>query len=92
MKPIQFNMQKSKEFYEELKHRVKAHFETKQKSDKGNWNLFSKAIILFVSRMAAYCLILFIARSTRAVIGSYILFGVLGAMIGFNVMHDGGHG
>jgi hypothetical protein len=39
-------MQKSKEFYETLKHKVKEYFETHQQSEKGNWVLFSKSIIL----------------------------------------------
>ena len=92
MKPVQFNMQKSKEFYETLKHKVKEYFDTQKKSDKGNRYLYSKAIILFTSWIGAYCLIVFVAQSVRAVIGSYIIFGVIGALIGFNIMHDGGHG
>lgn len=92
MKPVQFNMQKSKEFYAELKQQVKEYFEKKWVSDKGNWQLYSKAIILFVAWILAYCLILFFARTTREVIGWYVLFGVIGALIWFNVMHDWGHG
>ncbi|AKH33167.1 Stearoyl-CoA 9-desaturase [candidate division SR1 bacterium Aalborg_AAW-1] len=92
MKPIQFNFNTSKEFYNELKTKVKDHFETNNISDKGNRHLYSKTIILFVAWIAAYSLILFVAQSLRAVIGSYILFGLIGGLIGFNVMHDGGHG
>lgn len=92
MKPIQFNFNTSKEFYNELKTKVKDHFETNNISDKGNRHLYSKTIILFVAWIAAYSLILFVAQSLRAVIGSYILFWLIGGLIGFNVMHDGGHG
>ena len=74
MKPIQFNFNTSKEFYNELKTMVKDHFETNNISDKGNRHLYSKTIILFVAWIAAYSLILFVAQSLRAVIGSYILF------------------
>lgn len=92
MKPIQFNFDKSKEFYIELKMRVKEYFDTNNISDKWNWHLYSKTIILFVLWLGAYGLILFVSKSLLAVIGSYILFGLIGGLIWFNVMHDGGHG
>ena len=92
MKPIQFNFSKSKEFYTELKTTVKDYFEQNNISDKGNWRLYWKTIILFIAWLGAYALILFVAKSLWAVIGSYILFWLIGWLIGFNVMHDGGHG
>lgn len=92
MQPIQFDMKKSKEFYQDLQKSVKSYFADKQKSDKGNWNLFSKTIILFSAWIALYLCILFVAKSTWAVIGLYIAFGMVGALIGFNVMHDWWHG
>ena len=92
MKPIQFNFNKSKEFYTELRSKVKEYFETNNISDKGNRHLYSKTIILLVSWLGAYALILSAGGSTLAVIGSYILFGLIGGLIGFNIMHDGGHG
>ena len=64
MKPIQFDMKKSKEFYDELKQSVKAYFAENQKSEKGNWNLFSKTIILFSVWIALYLCILFVAKTT----------------------------
>lgn len=92
MKPVQFNMQKSKEFYEDLKKQVKAYFADQQKSDKGNWVLYTKTIILLTTWIALYLCILFVAKSTLAVVWFYVAFGLVGALIGFNVMHDWGHG
>lgn len=92
MKPIQFNMQKSKDFYDDLKKQVKAYFDEHQKSDKGNWVLYSKTIILLSVWIALYLCILFVAKSTLAVVWFYVAFGLVGALIGFNVMHDGAHG
>lgn len=92
MKPIQFDTKKSKEFYDTLKAKVKEYFEKKKISDKWNRVLYSKAIILFISRVAAYMLILFGAHSIRGIILGYILFWVIWALIWFNVMHDWWHG
>ena len=74
MKPIQFNFSRSKEFYTELKTTVKHYFEINNISDKGNWRLYWKTIILFLAWLGAYALILFVAQSLRAIIGSYVLF------------------
>lgn len=92
MKPIQFDVQKSKEFYAELKVRVKEYFEKNNISDKGNRYLYSKTIILLLAWIGAYALIVSSAGSLLATIGSYVLFGLIGGLIGFNIMHDGGHG
>ena len=92
MKPIKFDMQQSKEFYDELKQKVKSYFADKQKSEKGNRTLFSKTIILLATWITLYLTIVFVTTSTRAVILAYIAFGLTGALIGFNVMHDGWHG
>jgi linoleoyl-CoA desaturase len=92
MKPLQFDMQSSKEFHEILKQKVKQYFESRKKSDKGNWSLYLKTVILFVAWLGAYALILFAATWIREVILGYIFFWVVGWLIGFNVMHDGGHG
>lgn len=92
MKPIQFNFNTSKEFYSDLKTSVKQYFEHNNISDKGNRHLYWKTIILFVARLTAYAMILFVAKSLRSVIVFYVIFGLIGGLIGFNVMHDGGHG
>ena len=92
MKPIQFDTKKSKDFYDELKQKVKTYFAENEKSEKGNRNLFSKTIILFATWIAIYLCILLVASSTWVVIGLYILFWLVWALIGFNVMHDGWHG
>lgn len=93
MKPIQFNMQQSKEFYAKLKSEVNNYFTTHNKSDKGDRRLYTKTIVLLTSWVGLYIGILLLwDMSIRISVLGYILFGLVGALIGFNVMHDGGHG
>lgn len=91
LKPVQFNMQKSKEFNELLKQKVKEYFQTKHISEKGNSSLYIKAIILLVVWLGLYIGILQSTTMWQAVL-RYIAFWIVGALIWFNVMHDGGHG
>jgi len=75
-----------------LDERIEGYFSTKQIPVRGNWKLYSKTIILFVSLFTVYGTILSIQPPTWL---SLVLCGLLGfiqATIGFNVMHDAAHG
>lgn len=92
MKPILFNINKSKEFYQQLQFRVKKYFVDNKISDKGNWKLYLKSIILICARISIYISILTAWNiSTWISISWYILFGLVGALIWFNIMHDWWH-
>ena len=86
-------IQKAKDFYEELHKEVNSYFTQHNKSDKWNWILYSKTIILLSLRVALYVLLLF-SWQRYAIISIilYILFWITWALIWFNVMHDGWHG
>ena len=79
-------------FHAELKRRISAYFEEKGKAPTGNWELFSKALILMVAFVGIYVHLVFFTPSTFFAILECILLGGVIAAIGFNIMHDGAHG
>lgn len=69
-----------------------AYFNQKGKSTVGNYKLFSKAIILLVAYVLLYINLVFFTPPVIWAITECLLFGLVTAAIGFNIMHDGGHG
>ena len=79
-------------FHQELKKRVNKYFEESKKAPTGNLRLFFKAMFFFAAYLALYVhLVYFMPVAWLAVI-ECVLLGCFTAAIGFNVMHDGGHG
>ena len=84
------NVQNS--FHVELKRRINQYFEQTGSSPTGNRQLFFKAVILMTSFFLIYVhLVFFTPPAIWAILECLVLGGVTAA-IGFNVMHDGGHG
>lgn len=84
--------QVSQSFHTELKKRVHAYFEEKGKPTTGNFQLYSKAIILGLAFIAVYVHLVFFTPPVFWALVECVLFGGIVAAIGFNVMHDGAHG
>ncbi|MEO6948561.1 MAG: acyl-CoA desaturase [Ginsengibacter sp.] len=80
------------DFYAALKSRVNQYFVDNKRSTAGNSSLLIKAVIFCVSYLAIYVHLVFFTPMTWIAIPECILFGLLTAAIGFNVMHDGAHG
>lgn len=79
-------------FYGDLRKRINDYFAEKGISSTGNFKLFAKAITLIVAFLAVYIHLVFLTPVWWLAILECLLFGGLTAAIGFNVMHDGGHG
>lgn len=79
-------------FHAELKKRVAAYFEQTGKTSTGNYKLWVKALILVTAFIGIYIHLVFFTPGTGWAILECILMGLLAAGIGFNIMHDGGHG
>jgi len=89
--PKFLNAQRST-FHQELKRRVSNYFTESKKPSHGNFSLYFKAVLLWTVYIALYIHILFFTPVTWVAILECIVMGGLTAAIGFNVMHDGGHG
>ena len=79
-------------FYQELKARVNDYFAKAKKNSTGNFSLYFKAVLLWSLYVALYVHVIFFYAPVWVSIIECVLMGGITAAIGFNVMHDGGHG
>ncbi len=85
-------LQHSNNFHQELKKRVNQYFEEKKKSPTGNFGLFFKAALFFSAYITLYVHLVFFTPAAWLAVFECVVLGGITAAIGFNVMHDGGHG
>ena len=78
-------------FFKELKSDVEAHFERNKLHPAGNGKLYIKGIIQILSALVLYIILVFFTPAVLISILLCILLGFNLAVIGFNVMHEGGH-
>ena len=79
-------------FHKELKARVNNYFTENNKKSTGNFSLHFKAILLWTLFIVFYVLLVFFYNNAWVGVAESLILGGLTAAIGFNVMHDGGHG
>ncbi|UYZ63367.1 fatty acid desaturase family protein [Hymenobacter weizhouensis] len=82
----------SRSFHQELKRRTNAYFQEAGKSTTGGNALFFKAVLLTSAFAAIYLHLVFWTPPAAVGVLESALLGLIGAAIGFNVMHDGAHG
>ena len=82
----------SQSFHSELKKRIADYFSQSGKSPTGNAHLYVKAGVLLLALSALYIHLVFYTPATWLAVIECIAFGIFTAAVGFNVMHDGGHG
>ena len=87
-----FKNTKGSTFHQELKKRVQNYFTENNINQTGNFSLYFKAILLWSSYIFLYVHLVFFTPALWMASIECILMGGLTAAIGFNVMHDGGHG
>jgi linoleoyl-CoA desaturase len=90
MSKIQFNNKKSP-FFKSLKEKVDDYFSTTRKDSSGNAKLYLKSILQVSTALGMYVTLVFF---TPGVFISLLLCALLGinlALLGFNIMHEGGH-
>jgi linoleoyl-CoA desaturase len=78
-------------FFKSLKERVDNYFREKSLDKAGNSKLYTKSILQLLLAASLYTVLVFF---TPGVVVSIVLCCVLGinmAVIGFNIMHEGGH-
>jgi linoleoyl-CoA desaturase len=85
-------IQPSVTFTQELKRRIDAYFVDNNIDKTGNGKLFSKAIILMSLLALVYIHLVFFTPPTWLAVVETLILSSIVAAIGFNVMHDGGHG
>jgi linoleoyl-CoA desaturase len=91
MQPLKF-AGSSSPFFTELKEQVNQYFKTTNKRSTGNLYLYFKAVLLISVFLACYVTLVFFTPVWYISLPLCLLIAVATAGIGFNVMHDGGHG
>lgn len=79
-------------YYLELKSRVEAYFSEHKIEMHGDARNVIKSIVLLSVFLACYILLAFAIVPGWWAVPVCMLFGIVTAGIGFNIMHDGGHG
>ncbi|MGY6561711.1 MAG: fatty acid desaturase family protein [Luteibaculaceae bacterium] len=90
---LSFNNQHNAEFFHALRSRINRYFTLNKISPTGNINLYTKTVVLFAAFGVLYSVLVFI--QPESIFLNLFLAAILGMVvsaIGFNVMHDGGHG
>ncbi|GAA3998965.1 acyl-CoA desaturase [Hymenobacter fastidiosus] len=82
----------SRSFHAELKRRINTYFEETKTSTTGNASLFVKALVLTGAFVFLYVHLVFFTPPVWLGLVECLVLGLVGAAIGFNVMHDGAHG
>jgi linoleoyl-CoA desaturase len=78
-------------FFEFLKERVDAYFAESKLHPAGNERLLRKGLLQFMCSAVLYVVLVFFTPVPTVSILLCILLGINLAVIGFNVMHEGGH-
>lgn len=81
----------SSAFFNVLKKRVNGYFAKQHLEGTGNWHLFIKSAVLILTSACLYGTLVFITPVAWMSLLLCVLLGLNMALIGFNVMHDGGH-
>ena len=76
----------------QLRKKVNNYFSNNKISQYGNFNLYFKGVILMLLLIALYFLpLIFTGLPTYLVLVIYFMQGIIFALVGFNIMHDGSH-
>ena len=90
MSKVTFN-NKSNPFFRSLKEKVDLHFAEKKTDLTGNFGLYFKSILQVTSAICLYIALVFFQPATYISIILCVLLGCNLSVIGFNIMHEGGH-
>jgi linoleoyl-CoA desaturase len=91
MAKVTFN-NKNTAFYNALKFNVDQYFTENNIKKTGNWELYSKTLILIPAAVFLYVFLLTVTLPAILAMTLCAVLGLVLASIGFNVMHDACHG
>src|SRR5690554_554723 len=91
MSKVSFNNSQSP-FFRILKGKVNDYFSENHLSRTGGRKLVMKSTLIILSAISLYTVLVFFTPSAPVAILLCALLGINFAVIGFNIMHEGGHG
>ena len=90
MLPVTFNNKKSP-FFRALREKVDAYFANNEMQQTGNGKLFMKGVLQASAAVILYVVLVFFTPNIFISVILCVLFGSTLALMGFNIMHEGGH-
>jgi linoleoyl-CoA desaturase len=90
MSKVSFNNKQSP-FFKALKEKVDNYFSKNQLNPSGNGKLYFKSLLQILSAAAIYITLVFFTPGTFLSVTLCCVLGVNLGVVGFNVMHEGGH-
>ncbi|QHT65284.1 acyl-CoA desaturase [Rhodocytophaga rosea] len=90
MSKVTFNNKQSP-FFKSLKEKVDQYFASNHLHPSGNNTLLIKGLIQVSSAILLYILLVFFTPAPLIAVALCMLLGMNLALIGFNIMHEGGH-
>ncbi|MCH8843607.1 MAG: fatty acid desaturase [SAR324 cluster bacterium] len=81
-----------REFQVELRRRIDEYFRQTGRRRRDSIQLYVKAAAILVAFVTFYVLLVFLAGTWWQAVPFAVLLGLATSGIGFNIMHDGGHG
>lgn len=91
MTKITFN-KTNDNFFREVKEKIDDYFSSNKIKRTGNYKIYLKSILFLFATLFSYCMILFVSSAAWVSLLFCVFLGICFAAVGFNVMHDGGHG
>ncbi|HEY8513339.1 MAG TPA: acyl-CoA desaturase [Cyclobacteriaceae bacterium] len=91
MAPVTFKPHKYSRFFKEIKEKKDRYFAETGLEVTGNRKLYTKGAIQVASALAIYVVVVFLPLPGLWAALLCVIFGFNLAVIGFNVMHEGGH-
>lgn len=88
---MKYTKTNNNDFFKGLKHEVDNYFRYRNITKYGNLTIAVKGIILTLTYIIAYASILISSGSTISLVSAYLLMGISGVMIVFNLVHDASH-
>jgi linoleoyl-CoA desaturase len=90
-KTLNFSRIDKAKFFRTLNKRVNSYFKENKIKRTGNYNLYIKAVVMFILLLAPFPIILTVNMPQWALLLLCIVIGIGMAGVGMNVMHDGNH-
>jgi linoleoyl-CoA desaturase len=88
---LKYNFDNGGSFFKQLRRKVELHFANGNLHPAGNTKLYLKSVLQIVSAVVLYVVLVFYTPPILLAIPLCALLGLNLAVIGFNVMHEGGH-
>ena len=88
---MKYTKSNNNQFFRGLKFKVENYFSQRNINKYGNFSMAAKGIIIVLIYVISYISIFRASPSTSSLIIAYIIMGVSGVMIVFNLVHDASH-